>query len=58
MQIFDRTIKEILNQNLEKLETHFKSDVISTMVKYILHTKKYSEILLKCLKKIHQEKTD
>lgn len=28
MQIFDRTIKEILNQNLEKLETHFKSDVI------------------------------
>ena len=28
MQIFDRTIKEILNQNLEKLESHFDSDVI------------------------------
>ncbi len=28
MQIFDRTIKEILNQNLDKLEDHFTSDVI------------------------------
>jgi hypothetical protein len=28
MQIFDRTIKEILNQNLEKLESHFDSDVV------------------------------
>ncbi|MFV0593169.1 MAG: SDH family Clp fold serine proteinase [Draconibacterium sp.] len=28
MQIFDRTIKEILNQNLEKLETFFTSDVV------------------------------
>jgi hypothetical protein len=28
MQIFDRTIREILNQNLEKLEAKFRSDVI------------------------------
>ncbi|MFC0875010.1 ATP-dependent Clp protease proteolytic subunit [Saccharicrinis sp. FJH2] len=28
MQIFDRTIKEILNKNLEKLEDFFESDVI------------------------------
>lgn len=28
LQIFDRTIKEILNQNLSQLEEHFDSDVI------------------------------